>query len=902
MTNHSGFLLRLIAPVIVACAAIVSPAYSAEVEPLRSADLEARLVEAGFDDAQRNKILSEYDAYVSRFKQVAENQIVEWRASSAAAPKTLEDAQALQRSGRAAAQAIDDSERPLLDAIRAAAKPEQSKTVERLIGELEIRRDLAFAAVLREGFFVQSGVDLLAAIKSAQLQEATMTALRPQLDQYLLERQAAVRKLRDATINLPTRRVEARARHSMPAMPQQTAEASVTSEQFMEYFRAEQAAREALRADENAERRAGKTRLVELDARTIESIIPILRGRDQARLLAAWWSGAGVIGGGKSGAGFSAPSALRRAWSVKEENLAAGAATNLDAICAAWVSQWWPCAKEAAINAAASGGGVHFQFLDESEPEMARCAERVEAETTRTVEAIRFAFDGPAVAAADGPAGSAQGAAQPQVAFGGPAAVTTFTVSGEDGEDITLDISNLEGIEVGGGLIEFDGALMEGVSFEISGAGVQMGGGSGTLPALVRFEEIEPVLKAAQVEPEMLPVAQSVLADLATEAQEITSEAAALDQGADDPFNLYFEKTSDGEVKPADPAKRTALLRNREELRTRLLELETTALRDLFSTIVPAEGQQTCAWLIHWRQLASARAGVGRNGPLGLSGSTSLDLIPAVFAAKFDGSDWKAAGPSLTELCADLASRTAAAKAAQNAAQGAMPGIAMAQMEGAEVERQQAVAQAAVQDFIKLESRARELAKSLLQTSDASVVSLKARVSPDCAVRLQDACDDQRYSRDLRDPTALGSRFEGMLALELPDAVRKQVEAMQSKWGIDSRAIRTRIVDIRNKSSASPLEQKSPEAARETLAARKVQAAELAAVKFERDELNRKVFRELASLVGEANAARLQPLPGATKGRAAGVQVGGASLSVIGGGATVQPAAPAAAPPPPPKN
>ncbi|NDG62377.1 MAG: hypothetical protein EBY29_02780 [Planctomycetes bacterium] len=98
-------------------------ARAADVEPLRSADLESRLKFAGFDDAQRAKILADYAAYVQRYSTSVAALIIEWQGLAGVQPSSIEEARTRQSKGRAAAQAIDDAERPLLDAL---IKPRQS--------------------------------------------------------------------------------------------------------------------------------------------------------------------------------------------------------------------------------------------------------------------------------------------------------------------------------------------------------------------------------------------------------------------------------------------------------------------------------------------------------------------------------------------------------------------------------------------------------------------------------------------------------------------------------------------------------------------------------------------------------------------------------------------------------
>ncbi len=877
------------------------PANAADVEPLRSANLESRLLAAGFDDAQRARVLAEYEAYVARFKQVADTEIVAWQSIGGTRPKSMEDAQALQRKGRVAAQAIDDAERPLLDAIRLVARPDQAIVVGRLLSELEIRRDLTFSATLREGFFVQNNVDLLRAIEGAHFPPATILTIQPQLDQYLVERQAAVRKIRDATINIPVRRFEAREKNPMPAMPQPAGDSPMLSDEFREYFQAQSVVTEAITVAANAERNSARSKLVELDARSIESILPAIGGRDQTHLLSLWWAGAGVMGHGKGGGAGGAPSELRRAWEAKEDKLNEGVASQLDGICLAWVGQWWPCAKTAAIAATSDGGAFMFHFgRSGDEKSSGGCAERVEAETVRTVEAIRFALDGAevpvAIAQADGtfPNGNSG-----QTAFSSATAVTTMVVSGESTGGFMLTLGDMGGVEINGEMIEFDGDMLGGISFEISGDGPDGMKGPRHLPRLVKFEQIEPVLVAAGVEPDMLTVAKTLIDDLQSEAATIVEEAATLEPGSPgrpEMIDDMFEVSADGVVSAIDPAKRAKLVRDRNELRTRLLALEAATLNDMLSTIVPAEGLSTCAWLIPWRQLESSRSAKRGGGPMGMLGGTKIDPIQAVFAARFDPADWTATANELSNICTDLASRTQACNVAMNRSIDAMPmptfadsGDAMA-VTPTETDGKQ------MDEFMKLQNAADQLAKALKRATEDSILTIKARLGTESAQRLQDTYDDQMYSRDLKDPTDLSAQFSWANSMDMPEAARAQVVAMRAQWTVASRDFRNKIVAICSRSTEA--DAPNPDEVRRVMAASRTKKVELAAVKFERDELNRRIYRELASIIGPEFAVRLQPLPGATAGSGVGRSISGSSFSIQGG----SPNSTEAPPPPPPSS
>jgi hypothetical protein len=252
-----------------------------------------------------------------------------------------------------------------------------------------------------------------------------------------------------------------------------------------------------------------------------------------------------------------------------------------------------------------------------------------------------------------------------------------------------------------------------------------------------------------------------------------------------------------------------------------------------------------------------------------------------VFTSKLSSSDWKAVGPELAAVCADLASRTHAYVTASSKAQAAAPVPQFAEQNAGDVQQVQVqMADGNIEGFMKLQQEAQRANKAAQTAASDAIPRLKSRISPEAAQRLQDAWDDQLYSRDLKDATDLSDRFDSALAMVLTDPVRQQVIALQTHWRAASRLIRDRIVAVKSKPTPDVV---AVEDAAKAAIARRERTAELTAIKFERDEQNRRVFRELSAALGADIAAKLAPLPESKKrkvGGGIGSMMGGASFTI----------------------
>ena len=825
--------------------------------------------------------------------------IIEWQGLAGVQPSSIEEARTRQSKGRAAAQAIDDAERPLLDAIRGAARPDQTAAVNQLLMLLEIRRDLAFSSTLRDGMFARKAVDIFEIVDGADFSAEKRVVLKPFLDQYLVERQAIVRRLRDATLNVPLRRFDAKQKHPLPTQPQADPN-STDPKQFQAdiqaWFQAQETVSEAIMKEALAERSAARIKSIELDLRTIDSMMPLLSGREQAKLLAQWKNDAGSF----FQTSDHGPSKLSRAWTTSPSLITPEVATQLDAICANWVTEWWPSAKESAL--VTTNGNQFAMFSTAVNDDGSEKADKGAAATDRAAAAIAALLDpkgdskqDPKKVVTSKPGirlqeaqedvqivGSEQGQGGQEV----QAVFSTVMVVGDPGDAGGMAF-NLEGMEFEGIEMQGGGFMIEGDAMGMGeGVTIELGGGAGgfsrpnPLPKLMRFEDIKPVLVAAGVDETMMAVSETAIDDLLSDAREITEAAKASQTGSSMMPDGMFEQGPDGSIKLVDPAVRAQRVADREALRAELLALETSKLDEILPSVVPEAGRPVVSWLTAWRQLESERAAASVSGDI-FSGGSQHDPVQSVFSSKLSSSDWKAVGPELAAVCADLASRTHAYVTASSKAQAASPLPQFAEQNGGAIQHGQAVMAAGnMEGFMKFQQEAQRANKAAKTAANDAIPRLKSRISPEAAQRLQDAWDDQLYSRDLKDATDISDRFDSALAMVLTDPVRQQVIALQTNWRAASRLIRDRIVAVKSKPTPDVI---AVEDAAKAAIARRERTAELTAIKFERDEQNRRVFRELSGTLGADIAAKLAPLPESKKrkgGGGIGSMMGGASFTI----------------------
>lgn len=849
-----GWLRGIFACTMLGCSVGSSTASAGVVEPLRSAQLDARLAELGFDKGQREQALAQFEEYVQNYSGPVAQRLAEWQ--GATAPQTIEEARAIVSKGRAACQAISEAERPLLDAIRTAAKAEQAAAVANLLIQLEIRRDLALCSTGRE-FGDSTTLNIDQVIEPLKLPPQTIAMMKPVLDQYWMERQTAVRRLRDASINMPLKKFEAAQQHLDPPPPTVDPgdDAQLSAKDlFAGHFAAQRARAEAARAERNA----AIVKVRELDIRTIDALLPLLGGVQQARLVSAWLDGLNSIFGGDA---VVSTGHLGSMWAAIPQRAADGMIEKCDPICANWVALWWPVGKDQAL---ASVGKGMFELAwsqdDDLESGLKRDSklEAVDAAAMKAKEEIDLLVLGPEEVAKRKAAHEVW-AKDLGVAEGDGVQAVTGAISivavGPEGA------IELEGLPIDVGSMEFDGGavfqIADGPVIDLTGLGGEFLD-SRLLPKMIRFEEIKPVLAAAGVEEGMMGVAKTAIDDLIADAQSIVKSAEELQAAQNGSLGGAFEVGPDGGFKPADPKARQQRAQQRDSLRQQLLALESSRLNDMLTAVVPAGGELTVAWLQPWRKFECERASAHSSGNMEFQERVN-DPIAAVFSANFTAADWKAAAPSLRAVCDDLQAKTRAKFDAALLAMEATPIPTIVAPGNAPVEAPTVESIRRFEQLVRANQHASEVLKS--STVD-SINRIKACLAPEVAIALQDAWDEQLFASDLKDPTNLAGRFDAVAAMALPESVRAQVKVMCDAWKTASRENRNRIVAIKSQSAVTPT---TIEEHREASANRKARAAEIAAVKFERDELNRRVFRELCALIGSENAARLAPLPEAKK-------------------------------------
>lgn len=897
---------------------------AADIEPLASADLEARLTIIGFDAAQRAQVLAAFEQYVQQYTSSAAPRVAQWQSICTSIPATLEDARSATAAGRALVQAIDEGEQPLMDAIQRTARAEQSEAASYLIAQLALRRDLSIARSVRQ-FGTAGGSDLLQVMEGLKLPAATVDATQPQMKLYLMERVALVHKLRDAAVSLPQRMFDADQQRraagppptppswqvtpavqdgdSAPAAPAavqaQEGDSHVVISEYKgpprpedlqrmrerdEYFHAlaEYEMGTSSRARARAELTAVNAKLTELDVRTIDAILPALGGVQRARLLAKWWSARGL----RLDDAGSNPGRLRQAWSSAATNATPEVQAKLDAICAQWSSAWWPIAKDWALENPSSVVQT-FQFVGQTEADsttpQAKSRSEVAANATQqAADEIQVALGGEPSPASEGQGGSGRiagahfGTAVPEGAEGTAQFVVKgvqLTGTGGPPQEITGDVQM---IAVGpDGVIDLIGAGMDGGPITIDLGGIAeladlpelvQGIGDGTaagfptvhvLPKMVKFEEIEPVLVAAGVTTDMRGVARTALEDLVIEASAIREAGEEVQREFDGETKMVGQ---DGKMIDLSPEALSRRAANRAQVRAQLLALESSFLADTLAALVPPAGVPTVAWLVPWRALESDRAAVATMG-LEFRGTRFNDPIAAVMAAGLSSEDWKAAAGQLPGVCQSLSGSLRAYLEAGDRASKASPMFFGTEQGTVQVEDDSGEK---YQRYIKAQSDAAAARDDVMETANLCINQIKSTLKAEAAGRLQDAWDDQRFASALRDRTALASRFEAALSFSPAEATTGKVKALQQAWTLESLKVRAKIIANRSVKVPTPTMGTVDEAGR---AKRKELKAELAALTFERDELNRKYFRELCLALGDDLAKRLVPLPEPKKAR-----------------------------------
>ena len=720
-----------------ACSALVTvsgTASAGDFAPLRSPTLEGFLSEVGFDAPQRGVVLAAHDEYVLRFTAAVEGPIVKWQGLDHRAT-TLADARELQSAARAAAQAIEDAEVPIVDAIRGAARPGQQVAAEELVVRLAISRDLAIArAVDDEAMIVSKGA--LADLVGARVSIVRIPDYEVRVRQYLDERAAVSRLLREVVAEIPLRALEAVDRFSGPDR----------------WIHAHAHQIDVL------------TKLRELDVRLIEGFLPHLSAAQQIGLLTSWWRGLHLPshGGGPE----------RVAWAVRAVSGARfkGKECEIEAVCAAFVSEWWPKARERAVAGALRPPNAMDQGLIDPKNALstavAKASESLQKISARGLKA--------------GQAARSEGGDALMVEIGGL----------DEWTDVPLE-------EIDGGtMLELDGIP--------PGSAAR---GASWLPKPLDFDDLRDVYEAAGVTGPMLDAVGKILEDLNTEGEPLRREFPAIDPAA---------------TERSDAA--------RDVVRERLLALEVSRLSDIDGSLVPADGRGIIGWMSAWRELESARA--ARGAPY--LGHPSLDLMAALVAAGMSAEEWRAVAATLGGSCVDMTARTRAATGAGRVQRD----FELSRSFGGETDADGNTAYDRALEDVRVRERARR------ESEGATIARLKALLPDDAKQRLQDAWDDQRFARVLADPTNMATGLEAALLRENSDDVKRRVLALQSRWLREWCEMRGAIVSV--KSTLASQLSGSGSAAEE--AAVRVADSRIGALRFARDELNRRTGRDLRAL------------------------------------------------------
>ncbi len=865
---------------VLALLVVGSVAIAADFAPLKSTQIEERLAAAGFDEAQRTAVLSVHDEYVAQFKAAVEGPIAKWQVEVRRSAATLAEGREWQARARTAAQAVDDAEAPLMEAIRKAARPEQAGSADRVVLALGIKRDLMIARALSvDGSGTDT--DVLAALAEAKIAPTRIPNYDALASQYLAERSLVARRIRDLSAAIPLRRLEARERFPRTEVPPPPpAEEGKPLD--------EEAQRLAKQAEADLFQQAGidwrvntarwdyahqerieavkKSR--ELDARTLDAFMPALSMRERLEVLGAWWQDLEIHTFTQGAGPGRVASELGRFSKEQYEAMRTG----IDSICGTFISQWWPKARALAVSSSSANPMIGYSSKSDATTPLGAIVDQAVTQlrglhgAAETTEQLARGEAVPAVpAVADAPQGQT--------------ATFTFQIGGGDGAPIELSGDGGQAIMVvqsvgvvGDGQAEgfaigsdFEISGLEGLVFEMvdgemlvdidnADFGFTMAR-KGSLPKAISFDDVRDVYGASGVNGPMLDAVGTVFEDLSSEEKPLREEYKVIGAGTYTTSDGAFSIGPDNALTPINPADQARLRGQREEVRGRLLAMETTRLDEIGASLVPQEGRAAVAWLGSWRQFESARAAHGTR-PMG---SDSLNPVRALFDAKPSEQQWGTLAKELGASCADLTARTQAMITAQAALQKASL-VQWAVAEGAGNAPAEPTPQA-LQAHESAAQAMRTAQTQRMESDTATIARLKALLPTEAAQRLQDAWDDQQFARDLKDPTSMATRFESALLLEMPEEAKAKVRDLQSKWAARSRQIRSSIVTLRTEEAAA----KSKAEVGVPVPAAKTARTALKAIKFEREELDRATYRELCAALPADAASRIPPLEGGAK-------------------------------------
>ncbi len=847
---------------------------AAQVAPLTSVALDDTLLAAGFTPEQRAAVLAEHAAYVSRFVQQAEGPLAQWIVATGGTEDAEEKAREAVRSARAAGSAIEALEQPIHAAILSVATPAQQGAAQRAVDLLTIRleRSLVESAPQERGFFGMMSThsrtrDPITMLERLDLTAEQRAAIQPLVDGYIPACRDSLRRERIAAAESPALR-SASARQGGPEFEgvPMDAEGKPDIEAMRQHLRDVVTQAKAQRDAALRDRREASEKSLRAEFALIDSVLPMLSGREQARLLAEWSRGIRV---GPQGS----PSRLGPAWKESRERTA-GQLAQLDAACAAWVQAWWPKAQPMAFEANQSGGSIMMPGADPAmndaatkrRESMAKATDEAVAQIAAilgvTVEEMATrnrvgrglpGLPGPGIspdANGDAPQGAVvvMSTITTATAVDGGGDGASFTFEGEipDGafEDASGLVGHIEGevfeimSDVGDVSISIAESDDEGDGLAVPTGLTIMAGPSagGRLPRRVEWEKVLPFYTAVEVGEAMLPVGQAMWNTL-------NEDLASL-------FAREKEMINEG---------RTAEL---ESLRAECAAFVTSRVAELNDTIVPVASQQAAAWIPGWA------SGDFTPSPTSF-GSMAIDPGSVALASDFAKADWLAAGPVLTTMGSTLASvnrmaREADARLERHFARYQQPDYDP-NVQGPEM----------AEENQRLFNALHASTEATEQAYASAMAQIMAALNAQPASRFQDALDDRRFKRKLHDPSSLATRFEKALALDVSEPQRQSLEALRASWTTQARGHRDAIVSFLD-TNPIPAGQMSADRA---LAARR--DAGIAALGFARDEANRSTFRAMQSLLPPELAGKLPPLP-APRSRAPQGQMAFQSFQVGG--------------------
>ena len=289
-------------------------------------------------------------------------------------------------------------------------------------------------------------------------------------------------------------------------------------------------------------------------------------------------------------------------------------------------------------------------------------------------------------------------------------------------------------------------------------------------------------------------------------------------------------------------AVRNARAAERVALRERLRAIDLKRLVDLESSLVPEEGRPFVSWLRDWRALECARESMGRVGADAnnfLSTPRHADPVAALFDAAPSMDEWRTLGPDLSATCVRLAAKVKAVLAAD-----ALNRVSDFIVNPPAPDLDAESLMARLIERADVARRLNEAEDAFRKEGPAAIARWSDLVSAETALRLNESWLDQQFSGCLDDPTDLSSRMAGIAQLEMSTVTRTAVASLAAKWATQKQEFRVRIVE------AAQLAPTSKDAART-----------IQGIRVERDEMNRRLFREILVNLPEELASRVPALP-----------------------------------------